>query len=281
MKSKEERKPNPLLREQRLLRGWSLQRVVDALCALSAASDERLPGANTPMVSNWETGTKKPSPFYRERLCKLYNMTADQLGFMDAPALPHHRQPFGVAQVSASRNGYYHVPPIQSALPLAIPKPKPSISVIPREQIKAIDLLSDGAEHTPDEQLSAWLTLGANHLSMLLDAGWSSEQVLDSLRVVLQGVQGLSSVSRRKLLELGATALINGIPLLPGGQVAESERIRATEALGKSIGDGWKLFHTTSTELLFTIAEAQLFMMQQIHALLFSSVRCAFYQIAA
>ncbi|HVB72240.1 MAG TPA: helix-turn-helix transcriptional regulator [Ktedonobacteraceae bacterium] len=64
MKSREQRKPNPLLREQRLLRGWSLQRVVEELCALSLDSDERLPGVNMPMVSNWETGTKKPSPFY-------------------------------------------------------------------------------------------------------------------------------------------------------------------------------------------------------------------------
>src|ERR1051326_2757290 len=84
LKPGEERKPNLLLREQRLLRGWSLQRVVEELCALSSA-DGRLPSVNAPMVSNWETGTKKPSPFYRERLCKLYNMTADQLGLMDAP----------------------------------------------------------------------------------------------------------------------------------------------------------------------------------------------------
>lgn len=83
LKPGEQRKPNLLLREQRLLRGWSLQRVVEELCALSSA-DNRLPGVNAPMVSNWETGTKKPSPFYRERLCKLYNMSADQLGFMDS-----------------------------------------------------------------------------------------------------------------------------------------------------------------------------------------------------
>lgn len=85
LKSGEQRKPNLLLREQRLLRGWSLQRVVEELCALSSV-DDRLPGVNAPMVSNWETGTKKPSPFYQERLCKLYNMSADQLGFMDSTA---------------------------------------------------------------------------------------------------------------------------------------------------------------------------------------------------
>ena len=182
------------------------------------------------MVCNWETGTKKPSPFYRERLCKLYNMTAEQLGFMDAPTLPRPNQPVRVAPVFvASSNGYYDARLIQPALPTVIPIPTPSIGVIPREQIKAIDLLSDGAEHTPDEQLSAWLVLGANHLSMLLDAGLSSEQVLDSLRVVMQAVQGLPGLSRRKLLELDAAALMSGIPLGLNSRVTEGERIQITE----------------------------------------------------
>ncbi len=274
MKSKEQRKPNTMLREQRLLRGWSQQRVVEELCTLSSVfSDQRLPGVNTVMVCDWETGTKKPSPFYRERLCKLYNMTADQLGFMDAPALPHPNQSARAAHVSAASNGYCHALPIQPALPMATP----SIHVKPQEQIKAIDLLSDATEHTPDEQLSAWLTLGANHLSLLLDAGWSSEQVLDSVQVVLQSVQGLPGVSRRKLLELGASALVNGIPILQRGWVTESECIRATEALGKSIGDGWKMFHTAGNTQILMVGNIQMYLMKQIHAILPPGTQSLFY----
>ncbi|HZS76499.1 MAG TPA: helix-turn-helix transcriptional regulator [Ktedonobacteraceae bacterium] len=85
MKNTGQRKPNHLLRQQRLLPGWSLQRVVEELCAL-CASEERLPGVNAAMVSNWETGVKKPSPFYQERLCKLYHLSADQLGFIETPS---------------------------------------------------------------------------------------------------------------------------------------------------------------------------------------------------
>ena len=84
MKPRDQRTPNLLLRHQRLVRGWSLQRVVDEICALSQP-EGRIPGVSAAMVSCWEMGKKKPSPFYQERLCLIYGLTADQLGFMDAP----------------------------------------------------------------------------------------------------------------------------------------------------------------------------------------------------
>jgi len=204
-------------------------------------------------------------------------MTADQLGFMDAPALPHPNQMVKVTPVSAASNGYYHARLIQPALSTAIPMSTPSAGVIPRERIKAIDLLSDGAEHTPDEQLSAWLALGANHLSMLLDAGWSSEQVLDSLRVVLQGVQGLPGISRRKLLELGATAWVSNIPLSSGSQVTESELLRITEALGKSIASSFGLFHRVSNAQILATGQAQLAILKQNRFVLNPDTQAMFY----
>ena len=275
LKPGEQRKPNLLLREQRLLRGWSLQRVVEELCALSSA-DGRLPGVNAPMVSNWETGTKKPSPFYQERLCKLYNMTADQLGLMESPVL-HSAPSIRTAPVSTEGNGYYDARLIHSVPPARNTVPAPFLSVIPREQIKTIDLLNDSTEYTHEEQMSAWLALGANYLSLLLDAGESTEQVLDAVRVVLYGVQGLPDICRRELFEMGARAAFNDIPILTDDRVTQSERLRVTEALSKSIGDGWKLFHKTSTNLLFAIAESQLLILQRVHTLLLPPVRCMLY----
>lgn len=35
------------------------------------------------MVGKWERGEKKPSPFYREKLCRLYETSADQLGLLE------------------------------------------------------------------------------------------------------------------------------------------------------------------------------------------------------
>lgn len=278
MKPKDQRTPNLLLRRQRLLRGWSLQRVVDEICALSGP-DGRIPGVSAAMVSCWEMGKKKPSPFYQERLCMIYGLAADQLGFMDAAVLSNPNQSSGIAALAQSNHIYHHVLSSEPVPSVTKTMTVPFTSVVPREQIQAIDLLTDGAHHTLDDQLGAWLTLGANHLSTLLDAGWSSEQALGAVRVVLQGVQGLPAITRRKLLQLSGAASIIGIALLTGEHlsVSEEERDRLTQALGKSIVDGWKLFQTTSTDILFTIAEAQLFLMQQVHSLLIPSVRCMFY----
>ena len=276
MKPKDQRTPNVLLRHQRLVRGWSLQRVVNEICALSEP-DGRLPGVSAAMVSCWEMGKKKPSPFYQERLCLIYGLTADQLGFMDAPVLPPSKLLGEIVRPFSVSDPLQHASLTQTAASVAKVIPVPVTSLVPREHIQAIDLLIGETSYPPDEQLGAWLTLGANHLSMLLNAGWSSDNVLDAVRVVLQSVQGLPAMTRRKLVQLSGAASISGITLPTGSHVSEEEKDRLTQAIGKSIVNGWKLFHTASTDLLFAIAEAQLFTLHQVHTLLFPSVRSMFY----
>lgn len=278
MKPKEQRIPNLLLRRQRLLRGWSLQRVADEICTLPD-SEGRVPGINLAMVSCWEMGKKKPSPFYQERLCLIYGLAADKLGFMDGLVVSHPHQASGVAVLSQSTTSSHHVlssDPVPSVTQAMIGS---FTSVLSQEQIQTIDWLAEDTQHTLDNQLGAWLTLSANHLSMLLDAGLSAENVLNAMRIVLQCVQELPDVTRRKLLQLSGTAPIIGTEFLIGEHVSvsEEEKERLTRAIGKSIIDGWKLFHTTSTRVLLTIAEALLFLMQQVHALLSASPRCMFY----
>jgi transcriptional regulator with XRE-family HTH domain len=78
-------KQNDALRYQRLLHGWSLQRVADEVRALGRAENGREPGVNGDMVGEWERGVKKPSPFYQEKLCLLYHATADELGLVESP----------------------------------------------------------------------------------------------------------------------------------------------------------------------------------------------------
>src|SRR5579859_7581136 len=80
-----ENKQNGALRQQRLKRGWSLQRVADAICELSLQLHARQCGANGDMIGEWERGVKVPGPFYRELLCRLYEMDAEQLGFIELP----------------------------------------------------------------------------------------------------------------------------------------------------------------------------------------------------
>jgi len=79
--------PNRVLRYQRQLRGWSLQRVADEIRTLCLERTNRRPGINGDMVGEWERGVKKPGPFYREMLCLLYSCTADKLDLLDTPAM--------------------------------------------------------------------------------------------------------------------------------------------------------------------------------------------------
>ncbi|HEU0001981.1 MAG TPA: hypothetical protein VFQ36_13860, partial [Ktedonobacteraceae bacterium] len=262
MKPGDQRKPNVLLRHQRLVRGWSLQRVVDEICALSQP-EGRIPGVSAAMVSCWEMGKKKPSPFYQERLCLIYGLTADQLGFMDAPVLPLPKLLSEIVRPFPVSDTLQHASLTQTAASVAKVMPIPFTGVVPRQQIQAIDLLTGETQHTPDEQLGAWLTLGANHLSMLLDAGWSPDNVLDSVRVVLQGVQGLPAVSRRKLVQLSGVASISGITLPTGSHVLEEERLRFTGELGNSIAAAFGCFHKGGSAQVLAIAQACLSITEQ------------------
>jgi transcriptional regulator with XRE-family HTH domain len=60
-----------------MLRGWSQQHVAEAIEAPDAS-----------YVSRWERGVVSPSPYYQERLCRLFGRNAEELGFLDLPFEP-------------------------------------------------------------------------------------------------------------------------------------------------------------------------------------------------
>lgn len=62
--------PNTRLRRERQLRGWSQARVGEQI------------GSDAINVSRWERGFSSPSPYFREKLCLLFGMTAEQLGLL-------------------------------------------------------------------------------------------------------------------------------------------------------------------------------------------------------
>ncbi len=67
-------RPNEELRQAREIKGWSQRKVAEEL------------GTNENMVSRWECGESKPSPFYREKLCILFEKSALELGFIEQQA---------------------------------------------------------------------------------------------------------------------------------------------------------------------------------------------------
>lgn len=74
------------------------------------AEEKRVPGVTADMVSKWEHRKKKPSPFYQEKLCRLYGLSAIQLGFVSgqdlagiiAPPSPLHPKEHGTIEEVSS-----------------------------------------------------------------------------------------------------------------------------------------------------------------------------------
>ncbi len=62
--------PNLKLKYERELRGWSQAKVAEEI------------GAQTSVINRWENGHVFPSPYYREKLCTLFEKDAQELGLI-------------------------------------------------------------------------------------------------------------------------------------------------------------------------------------------------------
>jgi transcriptional regulator with XRE-family HTH domain/tetratricopeptide (TPR) repeat protein len=65
------KKPNSILRNERINRGWSQQRLAEQL------------NTSEDIISKWERGVSKPSRFYQEKLCILFGKNAIELGMIE------------------------------------------------------------------------------------------------------------------------------------------------------------------------------------------------------
>src|SRR5687767_2962176 len=63
------------------------QDVAERLEHLAWVQHHRRVGVNADMVSKWERGEKRPSSFYLQLLCSLFDVSAGQLGFRHAAEL--------------------------------------------------------------------------------------------------------------------------------------------------------------------------------------------------
>jgi transcriptional regulator with XRE-family HTH domain len=68
------------LRYERARRSWSQADVAEKV------------GVDVKTVNRWEKGSRKPLPFYRQRLCQLFNKNAEEFGLLETinhdPAIP-------------------------------------------------------------------------------------------------------------------------------------------------------------------------------------------------
>ncbi len=70
--------PNQQLKAERELRGWSQKYVAEQI------------GADDYYLSRWEHGTSAPSPYYRRKLCLLFEKNAKELGLLREAAAEGH-----------------------------------------------------------------------------------------------------------------------------------------------------------------------------------------------
>lgn len=75
--------PNRRLKQARELRGWSQAKVAEAI------------GTDATTVSRWERGLFSPTPYFRERLCKLFGKNAEELGLLEPTYQPLEREQEG------------------------------------------------------------------------------------------------------------------------------------------------------------------------------------------
>jgi transcriptional regulator with XRE-family HTH domain len=244
-------KLNERLRYEREIRGWSQKRVADQL------------GTSEDTVSRWERGERKPDAYYREKLCLLFGKNAEELGLIDSIG----------SKTEESTSERLQSP---ERLPVIVSDVQRADLVVPAPS-QAIDLVSQATDRPSEEQSGAWLALGASDLAALLGEGWSVEEVLESLRVVLQGVHEMSKMTRRMVLQLGAAAVVGGISIPTGRHISAENRVQLHNALGESIAAGWKLFHTSGNAQVLAVGQAQLYLVQQASSYLFSSVRPIYY----
>ncbi len=122
------------------------------------------------------------------------------------------------------------------------------------------------------------LTYTMQHAASLLGTD-TYNGMLDVLRVLLEpeGEQDMLRLSRRQLLELGIAAFISHLAQLDSKRISAIEREELGRALGESIANGWKLFHTAGNAEVLAVGQVQLSLIHQAHALLYPATRPYLY----
>ncbi|MDQ2904419.1 MAG: NACHT domain-containing protein [Chloroflexota bacterium] len=126
--SAEEKKPNHRLRFHREKWGWSQRKVAEQL---DITEDK---------VSRWERGERTPSPYYREKLCTLFELNAIELGFIEEqnnnPMFKQHET--SSKKVDTSRSASLTPSPLQTSY-------EALCSYLQQQQIHILDAIAPGS----------------------------------------------------------------------------------------------------------------------------------------
>jgi tetratricopeptide (TPR) repeat protein/DNA-binding XRE family transcriptional regulator len=230
-------------------------------------------GVSEITISRAENGHRL-SPKVRHQLCDRLGKTSEELGLMG-------RKREMICPVSPPQTIREHASYSQSISSQTVsrqPQPQqttqtnnaPSISFFIKPSKDATVSIEALQEHER-------LTLGTNYLGQLFDNGWSTDEILDAVRIVLQGVGGTPSIKRQNLLVSRPDTMIRDIPTLISRRVSQEELAKLHHMLGESIAWGWKLFHSASNAQVLAVGQALLTLVRHNHAYLSSPIRTLYY----
>ena len=172
-------KSNSPLRQQRLLKGWTLERAANEIYELCL--DEPRVGArgdiNAQMISKWETGKYPPSLYYQEKLSVLYGKSIQELGFVEEQ---------DTSTPSATTPTF---------------STSPTLVLSPSTSTQSIDAVFNDEGQEPEVLAAKLLSLSGKQLATLTAAGWTLQDVTASLHTILEGEAVLAKINRRQQIQ--------------------------------------------------------------------------------
>src|SRR5947199_4686711 len=95
MNSTGSKTPNNQLRFEREVRGWSQEDLAEKV------------GTTQKVVSRWERGESTPLPYYRQKLCKLFDKNAVELGFLEEQLSEDHPRAVSAQNTTLSQENVH------------------------------------------------------------------------------------------------------------------------------------------------------------------------------
>jgi tetratricopeptide (TPR) repeat protein/transcriptional regulator with XRE-family HTH domain len=259
------KREDDMLHNEDLLNGHPL-RVLRTQLDLSQKDLATRVGVSEATIIRAENGHRL-SPKVRHLLCDYLGRTSEELGLMGRkrevirPASSPPQAPQTIPSQAVS-------PPLQS-MQAAYVKDAPTFT-IHTEPSKVGSFLEP-------QQEQAWLTLGASSLGQLFNNGWSFDEILDSVRVVLQGVEGMPAMVRQQLLISSMRNRADSVSDIRSLRLSDEERALLHTTLSESIVSNWKLFLSASNTQMLAHGQVQLSLLHQVHPFLYPSVRPYLY----
>ncbi len=197
----------------------------------------------------------------RRRLCTFFDMSPQELGL-----LGHAKQNLTFEQEHLAQYSFV--------------EPCPPIYVAEKVSVAQLLMLSEGTDarqfFTQRERQDTNSVLEMNGLAALLDTNWKLDTLLDTLRIVFQGLQLLPSRLQHTLL-LG---MLSRTDILPSGgkRPLDEECSQVTEALNISIAQSQQFCRNASPMQVLIVGQGLLYLLRQTQQFLSSESYRSFHE---